>query len=379
MKNIKKKIAIVSLLCTVFLNTQYINAQDREDLKSKTTQQKGTTHIEKVREDEEPKSYNTEKTTKDKPGRAENSVLKYDYFNDPRYYKTVNKGDLIGKVFDSWGATHRVYFGGINSYTDSQLQVIIKDKTTESIVKDEYVTMEFFKNNNGYLSYMGSVEFDTWGYSEYTMGSWVYKSDYADQKDLYIRIGLASQSQAQYYTQDMMFKAKNPFAMDYIDHWAQEIIQEFMDKGIVEHATKFRPDESITRAEFVKILNKVFGLNKSSGKVFTDTRYHWAKYEIDVAVTNGVCNGKTATEFKPDDPITREEASVMIANYKNISDKNLDKLSRFKDAYKVSSWAKPSVEGIIEKGYMGGYSDNTFRPKEKITRAEAVSTLSRIK
>lgn len=69
----------------------------------------------------------------------------------------------------------------------------------------------------------------------------------------------------------------------------------------------------------------------------------------------------------------------MISNYKKISDSNFDKLSRFKDAHKTSSWAKPGVEGTIEKGYMGGYSDNTFRPNNKITRAEAVATLSRIK
>jgi len=69
----------------------------------------------------------------------------------------------------------------------------------------------------------------------------------------------------------------------------------------------------------------------------------------------------------------------MISNYKKISDSNFDKLSKFKDAHNVSSWAKPGVEGIIEKGYMSGYSDNTFRSKSNITRAEAVATFSRIK
>ena len=69
----------------------------------------------------------------------------------------------------------------------------------------------------------------------------------------------------------------------------------------------------------------------------------------------------------------------MIANYKRISDKNYDKLNKFKDKNQVSSWAKSSVEGVLEKGYIGGYSDNTIRPKNNITRAEAVVILSRIK
>ena len=168
---------------------------------------------------------------------------------------------------------------------------------------------------------------------------------------------------------------------DYKGHWAESVIDEFIDKGYISGYSDntFRPNNSITRAEFVSILNNVFGLTKSSGKVFSDTKTHWAKTSIDIGVTNGVCSGKSSTEFKPNDPITREEAAVMISNYKKIADSNFDKLSKFKDAHKVSSWAKPGVEGIIEKGYMSGYSDNTFRPKNKITRAEAVATLSRIK
>ena len=163
-------------------------------------------------------------------------------------------------------------------------------------------------------------------------------------------------------------------------HWAQSQIINFVSNGYVGGYPDgtFRPDNSITRAEFVKIFNKYFGLTKTSGKVFNDTTTHWAKSEIDIAVTNGVANGVSATEFKPDEPITREQAAVMICNYKKLSDKNHDKINKYSDKGNVSSWAKDSVEGVIEKGYMNGYSDNTFRPKNNITRAEAVVTLSRI-
>ena len=135
---------------------------------------------------------------------------------------------------------------------------------------------------------------------------------------------------------------------------------------------------TVTRAEFVKILNNVFGLTTSSGKVFLDTKDHWAKNAIDIAVTNGVCKGKSDTEFNPDAPITREEAAVMIANYKKLTNNNgYNEINKFSDSKDVSDWAKDGVEGSIEQGYMNGYTDNTFKPKGKITRAEAVSTLSR--
>lgn len=68
----------------------------------------------------------------------------------------------------------------------------------------------------------------------------------------------------------------------------------------------------------------------------------------------------------------------MISNYKKLDDKNHDKIEAYSDKIEVSSWAKDSVEGIIENRYMSGYPDNTFRPKNNITRAEAVVTLSRI-
>ena len=164
-------------------------------------------------------------------------------------------------------------------------------------------------------------------------------------------------------------------------HWAESQINEFISNGHINgyNDGTFKPNNSITRAEFVKIFNKYFGLTETSGKVFNDTQTHWAKNEIDIAVTNGVCNGVSETEFRPNDPITREQAAKMISNYMKLDDSNHDKLDKYSDKNKVSSWALNSVEGIIEKGYMNGYEDKTFRPNNSITRAEAVVTLSRVK
>ncbi|MCR8745440.1 family 10 glycosylhydrolase [Romboutsia lituseburensis] len=232
------------------------------------------------------------------------------------------------------------------------------------------------------------------------IGHGIYKDEVATQidKQLQINTKYNEVSGSVYYTTiDILnnregcrdkiktFLSNNPPSdntsiIDIKNHWAYEAIASFIEKGYVGgyEDNTFRPDNSITRAEFVKILNGVFNITNSSEKVFIDTADHWAKHDIDIAVTNGVCSGKTETEFKPDDLITREEAATMIANYKKIADANLDKLSKYNDAGEVSDWAKPSVEGSIEKGYVGGYSDNTIKPKNNITRAEAVVILSRV-
>ena len=175
---------------------------------------------------------------------------------------------------------------------------------------------------------------------------------------------------------------KKPIVINDInEHWAESTIRDFISNGYINgyDDNTFRPNNSITRAEFIKIFNKYFELNKKSGKTFNDTSTHWAKDEIDIAVTHGVINGYPDNTFRPNEPITREQAAKIISNYKKIEDDNFDKLNKYKDAINVSSWAKDSVEGVLEQGYMNGYSDNTFRPKNNITRAEAVVTLSRIK
>lgn len=167
---------------------------------------------------------------------------------------------------------------------------------------------------------------------------------------------------------------------DWETHWAKDSIRDFIEKGYVKGYPdgKFRPDNSISRSEFVTIFNKAFGLTTKSGKVFSDTKNHWAKDFIDIAVTNGVANGISETKFAPDDPITREQAAKMVANYKKIADTNYDKLNNFSDGYNVSSWAKAEVEGMIEKRYMSGYPDGTFKPQGRMTRAEAVFTLNNV-
>ncbi|CEN79968.1 S-layer homology domain-containing protein [Paraclostridium sordellii] len=169
--------------------------------------------------------------------------------------------------------------------------------------------------------------------------------------------------------------------IDIKGHWSESQINSFISSGYINGYIDgtFKPDNSITRAEFVKIFNKYFGLNKTSGKVFNDTKTHWAKQEIDIAITNGVANGVSLTEFRPDEPITREQAAKMISNYMKLDDANHDKVTKYKDKYQISNWALNSVEGVMELGYMNGYEDNTFRPINNITRAEAVVTLSRIK
>lgn len=165
---------------------------------------------------------------------------------------------------------------------------------------------------------------------------------------------------------------------DWKNHWASNNISYAINNRWVDKISYFRPKDSITRAEFVEIIDKKFNLKKISGCIFKDTINHWAKEEIDIAVTNKVCIGTSDYTFSPDKYITREEAASMIANYLKLSDLNYDKISLYPDYNKISSWARSSLEAIIEKGYIVGTSEGKLEPKKNISRAEAIVILSRI-
>ena len=161
-------------------------------------------------------------------------------------------------------------------------------------------------------------------------------------------------------------------------HWAEKNIKLAMNNGWVTTSNIFRPNNSITRAEFITIVNNAFGFNKIANISFKDVKFtDWYYEGICIAVEAGYISGYSDNTFKPNSPITREEVASIITTIKNNKDSNLNKLSMYLDAHKVSSWAKSSVEGAIESGYMGAGS-KYFNPKSNITRAETIVTIERV-
>lgn len=162
-------------------------------------------------------------------------------------------------------------------------------------------------------------------------------------------------------------------------HWAETEIMDFLNKGYVNgyNDSTFRPNKSITRAEFIKIVNKVFGYSNKAIENFSDVNPGaWYYDEVCIAIYEGYIDSNQ-TKFRPNDTITRQEAAAIITSIMKCKDSNLDKIEKYIDYYKVANWALSSVEGAIERGYMG-VGSKEFRPTDNVTRAEAVVMLSRI-
>ncbi|CEP41919.1 S-layer homology domain-containing protein [Paraclostridium sordellii] len=164
-------------------------------------------------------------------------------------------------------------------------------------------------------------------------------------------------------------------------HWAHNQISEFIKNSYAKgyEDNTFRPDKQITRAEFVKLVNKYFGFNDKGVSNFKDiNKNNWYYNDVCIAIKAGYINGYEDNTFRPDKQITREEAAKIIVSIKNQQDNTYDKLNTFPDKNKVSNWAKPYIEGAIENGYLKGDDLKNIRPTSQITRAESVTLLSRI-
>ncbi len=171
-------------------------------------------------------------------------------------------------------------------------------------------------------------------------------------------------------------KQEEPVALnDITGHWAQDSMNTLVRQGCISGYPdgSFKPEKTITRAEFAAVLVKAFQLENKNGKVFADTAAHWAKDYIAAAAANGLVSGYAGGNFGPDDLITREQMAVMIVKAAGLAP--AAGAPGFADSEAISGWAVEAIAAATENGIMKGYSDNTIRPGGSATRAEAVTVI----
>lgn len=167
---------------------------------------------------------------------------------------------------------------------------------------------------------------------------------------------------------------------DVSGHWAEETINKMNEYKIVNGYSddSFRPDNEMTRAEFVTVVNRLLGIKKESNKYIPDiSRQDWYYSEVRRAVEAGIIQGDELGYIHPDKKITREEAVVMLARaFKIRVTTNIQ--SKYIDQDDISSWAKENFLSFVNQGYITGYNDETLKPKNTIKRAEAITIINRI-
>ncbi|WP_419884974.1 S-layer homology domain-containing protein [Paenibacillus sp. B-A-8] len=137
----------------------------------------------------------------------------------------------------------------------------------------------------------------------------------------------------------------------------------------------FKPDAPITRAEMATILAKVAEKDATgSGGIFSDVpSSYWGADAIAKVAKMGLMNGYIDGTFKPNQPLTRAEMASLAAM---LSPNSTTSGRGFSDI--TGHWAQVAIKKAQEIGIMNGYSDGTFRPNSKLTRAEAVTAINRV-
>jgi anti-sigma factor RsiW len=166
---------------------------------------------------------------------------------------------------------------------------------------------------------------------------------------------------------------------DIENHWAVRQISDWLNKDLVGGYTDgtFKPDNSITRAEFIALVNRAFGFTETVPVAFSDVRESdWYALEVAKASAIGYIAGYPDGSFKPNNSISRQETAAILAKILK-PQATQNNLAKFTDNTNIPSWSRSSINAIVEQGYMGGYPDNSFGALNSITRAEAIAVLDR--
>ncbi|MCW2279005.1 S-layer homology domain-containing protein [Heliophilum fasciatum] len=167
---------------------------------------------------------------------------------------------------------------------------------------------------------------------------------------------------------------------DIAGHWAKPYIEILANDGIVkgEPEGSFRPDRQVTRAEFTTMINGAFGQSMPYAKVsFADVQEDdWFYGPVAVGRALGFVSGYPDNTFRPNAPISRQEAAVIVARTLKL-DTQTATSTGFADEADLASWAQGAVGAMVAKKVMNGYPNGTFQPGSPITRAESAVMVSK--
>ena len=165
--------------------------------------------------------------------------------------------------------------------------------------------------------------------------------------------------------------------IDMGSHWADVTIGKLIELGVINGYGDgtFRPDNTITRAEFSTIVRKAFKYDEAEGNSFDDTSNHWAKNEVHTLVCSGVIDkAEYGDLYIPDKNITRLEMAKMIVRAVGLSEQAVDMAgndTRFVDNAEIPTADRGYIIIASDNGIINGYPDLTFKPYGEATRAEA--------
>lgn len=164
--------------------------------------------------------------------------------------------------------------------------------------------------------------------------------------------------------------------------WAEESINTLFSKGIISKSEdgRFRPNDSITREEFTKLVVCAFSDEQQyEQKLFSDSvDGAWYNKYISIAYDKGIATGYPDGSFGIGDNISREDMATLCLRAFTLTGKILpaDRSCEFSDKSLISGYAVENVTKMAQAGIINGMGDGTFAPKANATRAQAAKIIA---
>jgi hypothetical protein len=134
---------------------------------------------------------------------------------------------------------------------------------------------------------------------------------------------------------------------------------------------------TITRAEFVAMVNRAYGYTTPVATPFTDVQSSdWYYDDIGIAYGMGYFHGTSATTASPLLTLTREEAAVLVARNLLLEETTGETLG-FSDSRDLQEWSRGLIQSLADAGVVNGFSDGSFRPQASISKGEVAAMLVR--
>ena len=176
----------------------------------------------------------------------------------------------------------------------------------------------------------------------------------------------------------------NPFTDVSEKDWFYGDVMFVYENGLMLGTSKtlFSPHGTATRGMMATILWRMEGSPVPKGKNrFTDVEAEkWYADAITWTAENGIFAGYGKDKFGPDDPITREQLAAIFYRYADYKGYDLTikgNLDKFKDADKITDYAKTAMQWAVGSGLVKGKSGNLLDPQGTATRAEIAAMLHR--
>lgn len=171
-------------------------------------------------------------------------------------------------------------------------------------------------------------------------------------------------------------KVVNNFGDVSEDFWAKDAIYAMRDKKIISgfEDNTFRPNDKLTREQFVVMAAAAFGIRANGNVDFDDVADGaWYADAVKKAYNAGIISGISENKFGTGQYVTRQDMAVILSRIiekQKLSIEDVRSFEGMKDVDSIAEYARESIESLYKKGIISG-SDGNINPNGFATRAEA--------